>query len=150
MAEVQLSLVREEHVEVQLLRQAAVHREGRGVQGDRLRGVVVRAQDLGVPTARAAPEVGALEHGDVADPVLGREVVRERESVHPAADDHDVVSVAQLPTREVRPSPEQAAHAGLPDVSNAFPQVRLPVRGHETRIASPSTNTRATTRATSP
>ena len=70
---------------------------------------VVRADDRRVARDVPAGEPAALEHGDVGDAVLLREVVGGREPVPAAADDHDLVRVARL-----RAAPEEvgvlAAH----------------------------------------
>ena len=54
--------------------------------------VVVRADDRRVAPGVAAAEPALLEHGDVGDAVLLREVVGGREPVPAAADDDDVVA----------------------------------------------------------
>ncbi len=113
-ADIELPLVREQDVEVELLRQPAVLGEAGGVERHRLRGVVVGPEDLRVATAPAAPDVGALDHRDVADPVFGGEVVRERQPVHASAHDDDVVRASQLALREVDTSPEEPGHVREP------------------------------------
>src|SRR6185295_3585683 len=74
---------------------------------------VVRADDRRVAGDVPARQPAALEHGDVGDAVLLREVVRGREAVPAAADDDDLVGVARLgrPPEEVG---VLAAHRGLP------------------------------------
>jgi len=58
-------------------------------------GAIIFAQHLDEGGSAHGP-LGAREHGDVADPLTGREVVGERQAVHPTADDHDVVTTLRL------------------------------------------------------
>jgi hypothetical protein len=109
-AEVQLTLVREQDVEVQLPREIPVAAEALAVEGHGLGGVVVGSEHLRVAAARAAAEVRALEHRDLPDPVPRGEVVRERQTVHAAAHDHDVVPPRERPLAEEPTTPEQARH----------------------------------------
>ena len=111
-AEVELALRREQQVEVELRGQRAPDREARLVQRHGLGRVVVGAHHLRVAPRSAAPDVVALEDGDVRDAVVRREVVREREPVHPAADDDDVVARREVAPLEERPVAEQPRHAG--------------------------------------
>jgi hypothetical protein len=52
---------------------------------------IVRADDGGVPPGIAGADVALLQHRHVGDAVLAREVIRGREPVAAAADDHDIV-----------------------------------------------------------
>src|SRR5699024_6285733 len=87
----------EHDVVVQLGGEVLVELDGAVVEADPLGGEVVRAQDGGVPPGASAAQIPAVEHGDVPDPVVHREVVGGGEAVEAAADDHDVVAGAQLP-----------------------------------------------------
>src|SRR5207244_1374266 len=111
-AEIQLTLRRELDVEVELLAERAPDPQAGLVQRDVLRGVVVGADDLRVPPRGAGADVAGLEHGDVADPLTGREVVGERQAVHPTADDHDVVATLRLDLPEEHASAEYPGHRG--------------------------------------
>ena len=72
--------------------------------------LVVRAQDRRVAPRGARADVALLEHGHVADAELA-EVVRGRQAVRAAADDHDVVAVAQLAAPAPHPpGPEDLTH----------------------------------------
>ena len=132
-AQVELALVGEQDVEVELLGERPVHPQARLVQGDGLGRVVVGAEHLGVATRCARAKVGAFEDGDVADAVDLREVVREREAVHAAADDHHVVAGPELALLEEPDLPQQTGHrsssraVGL----DALAYVRRHHRGHE-------------------
>ena len=108
--QVELALVGEQDVEVQLLRERPVHPQARLVQGDRLGRVVVGAEHLRVAARRARTQVGAFEHGDVADAVDLGQVVGEREAVHAAADDHHVVARTELALLEEPNGPQQPGH----------------------------------------
>jgi hypothetical protein len=112
--EIELTLGAELDVVSELLRQPSEAGEAGGVQRDRLRRVVVRAEDLRVPPAPAAADVGTLEHGDIPDAMFGGEVIRERQPVHPASDDHDVVGRSQLALRQIRPATEETRHVRGP------------------------------------
>src|ERR1700752_4570593 len=57
---------------------------------------IVRADDRRVAAGIAAAEPSLLEHGNVANPVILREVVGGREAVSTSADDHDVVAGLRL------------------------------------------------------
>jgi hypothetical protein len=65
---------------------------------------VVRTDDRGVPRHVAAGQPALLEHADVGDPVVLREVVGRGQTVPAAADDHDVVSTFRLGGTPVRGS----------------------------------------------
>src|SRR5439155_3255108 len=84
--------------------------QARLVPRDVLGGVVVGAHDLRVAPRRAGAEVAGLEDRDVADPVPGREVVGERQAVHPAADDHHVVATLGLDLPEEHAPAEDPCH----------------------------------------
>src|SRR6185312_2426564 len=77
---------------------------------DRLRHLVVRAQDRGVAAGRAGADVAALEHADVGDAVARGEVVGGREAV-PAAADHDhVVARARFRRAQVLALAQEPGH----------------------------------------
>src|SRR5262249_44686147 len=78
--------------------EALVQADALAVEGRALWSPVVRANDRRVAPGSAGADVGLLEDADVLDPMLLREVVRGRESVRAAADDHDVVAALQLRT----------------------------------------------------
>src|SRR5581483_6428241 len=81
---------------------------------------VVRADDRRVAPGGAGADVRLLEDGDVADAVVLREVVRNREAVRAAADDHDLVAALQLGARPPHaPYAEDVLHRPSPrSVSN--------------------------------
>ena len=116
--------------------------------------VVVGPHDLGVTARSAAPDVVALEDGDVGDAVVRREVVREGQPVHPAADDDDVVARREVAPLEERPVAEQPGHAGTSVArASSIARVRTCSRQYAgTRSRRPSGSRRifAPTRATSP
>ncbi len=94
----------------------------------------------------------ALEHRDVADPVVLGQVEREREAVHAAADDHDVVTRLQLAAAEELAATQQPGHA-----STSAQSVRIRSSMNAPSIAGTrivrrpgSTRTFAPIRATSP
>src|SRR6185369_310788 len=66
--------------------------------------------DLRVPSRCAGADVAGLEDRDVVDPVTRREVVRERQAVHPAPDDHDVVPTLRLGPAEEHAPAEDPGH----------------------------------------
>ena len=109
-AEIQLALGRVLDVEVELLAERAPDPQARLVQRDVLGRVVVRADDLRVPSRRAGADVAGLEDRDVADPVTRREVVGERQPVHAAPDDHDVVVRLRLGPAEEHAPAEDPGH----------------------------------------
>ena len=90
MRERQVSLLREQQVVVELLRELLVEPERFLVEGDTLRRAVVRAHDRGVAAAAPGADVVRLQHRHVLDASL-RELVRDGQPVGAAADDHDVV-----------------------------------------------------------
>jgi hypothetical protein len=94
--------------------------EARLVQRYGLRGVVVGADDLRVPSRAAGADVRALEHRDVADTVALSEVVRDRETDHTTADDHHVIAGLRRDLVEERRPPEQAAHVAPPLLAGAL------------------------------
>ena len=94
----QVAALREQQVEVELGGQPLVHLHALVVEASALRRLVVGAEDRRVATGRAGADVALLEHRDVLDAELP-EVVSGREAVRAAADDHDVVAVAQLSGR---------------------------------------------------
>ena len=100
-----MAALAEQQVEVELLRQPLVELDRGVVEARALGRLVVRAQDRRVAAGRARADVALLEHRDVGDAAL-LEVVRGREAVRAAADDHDVVAVLEL-----RPRPPHAALA---------------------------------------
>ena len=120
----QVPVLREHHVEVELDREALVELDALLVEGGALGRAVVRADDRRVAARGAGADVRLLEDGDVLDPVALGEVVRGREPVRAAADDHDVVAALELAAR--------APHAAdAEDVLHAF--VSSPSRGVEHR-----------------
>src|SRR5439155_25044118 len=90
-----------------LSREPFVQLEAGLVEAGRLRRAVVRADDRRVAAGAARAEVALLEHRDVADPMLAREVVRDREPLDAAADDDDVVRRLQLALRPPHPPREE-------------------------------------------
>ncbi len=108
----QVALLREEEVEVELGAEALVEADALLVEARALGRAVVGADDRRVAAGRARAEVALLEHGDVRDPVVLRQVVRGREPVRAAADDHDVVARLQLlPWAPHAPDAEDVLHS---------------------------------------
>ena len=87
----EVPVLREHEVEVELGGELLVERDALAVERRALGRPVVRADDRRVPAGRPGADVALLEDRDVRDPVVPREVVRRREAVRAAADDHDVV-----------------------------------------------------------
>ena len=112
--EVQHAALAEQDVVVELLRQPLPQLERVLVDRRALVPEVVRADDRRVAAHVAAAEPAALEHGDVRDAVVLREVVGGREAVPAGADDHDVVG----PLR-VRRAPEEVGVLVLRATQNA-------------------------------
>ena len=83
-------------VDVELDRKIAPELDRLLVEGDAFRRQIVGADDRGVAGGVAAAEVAPIEHRDVGDAVVAREIVRRREAVTAAADDHDVVAPPEL------------------------------------------------------
>ena len=100
----QVPVLREHEVEVELLREALVQRHALAVELGALGGAVVRADDRRVPAGCPGADVRLLEDADVLDPVVLREVVRGREPVRAAADDHHVVAALELAARPPHPA----------------------------------------------
>ena len=90
----EVAALREEQVEVQLLRQALVELDARVVEARALGRLVVRAQDRRVAPGRARADVALLEDRDVGDPALAQ-VVGGGQAVRAAADDDDVVGALE-------------------------------------------------------
>ena len=101
----QVTLLREQEVVVELLRELLVQPERLLVEGHALGRPVVRTNDRGVAAGSTGAHVALVEDGDVTDAALG-ELVRDREPVGAAADDHDVVGVLQLVMAPHPPGPE--------------------------------------------
>ena len=142
-----MAALREQQVEVQLLRQALVQLHARVVEARALGRLVVRAQDRRVAPRRARPDVARLEDRDVADPVLLLQVVRGREAVRAAADDHDVVGPLEVALAPPHPLfSEYFKHAQLPPeaalpANPAWRGPRAVHRGARRRPRRPSTCT---------
>ena len=66
----QVALLREHHVEVEVLGQRLVQLDAGRVEARALRGQVVGADDGGVAARRAGPDVALLQHGDVVHAVV--------------------------------------------------------------------------------
>src|SRR5207248_7963323 len=79
------------HVEVELARKPFPKLQRELVEMRIRIEVVVRADDRRVAARVAAPKPALLKHGDVADAMLLREVVRRRETVASATDNDRVV-----------------------------------------------------------
>ena len=103
----QVPVLREHEVEVELLREPLVQPDALAVERRALGRAVVRADDRRVPARRARADVRLLEDRDVRDPVPLREVVRGREPVRAAADDHDLVAALELRPRPPHPLREE-------------------------------------------
>ena len=78
-------------VQVEIFAQVLPQSHALIVELDALRGEIVRPDDRGVPPRVSAADVALLEHRDVADPVIPRQVVRAGQAMAAGADDHDVV-----------------------------------------------------------
>ena len=100
----------EQEIEVELRRKLSIEGEARLEERNRLRGLVVRAQDGRVSTRAPGADVRALEDGDVADPVATREVVRDRQPVSPAADHDHVVAPPKLGLPQQDAPAQESAH----------------------------------------
>ncbi len=96
--EVHHAALAEHHVVVQVLRQPFPQLHRLLVQRGRFVPQIVRAHDRRVARGIAAADPALLEHRDVGDAVLLREVVRGCQAVPAAADDHDVVLALRLRT----------------------------------------------------
>ena len=106
MAEVQHAALRHHHVVVQLLLQPLPELQRMRVELAVPLEQVVRPHDRGVAPDVAAAEIPPLQHRDIGDPVVLREVVGRRQPVPAAADDDDVIGGLRLrvaPDR--RPAP---------------------------------------------
>ena len=134
-----MAALREQQVEVELSRQALVHSDARVVEARALGGLVVRAQDRRVAARGARADVALLEHRDVPHAELA-EVVRRRQAVRAAADDHDVVAVAQLAAPAPHPpGPEDLTQAEAPSARRRRPDLH---RGGRPRPRPPPRGTR--------
>src|SRR5689334_10585714 len=79
-----------EQVEIELAREIHPQLQAGVVELHALGREVVRTDDGGVARGVAATEIALFEHDDVADAMIPREVVRGREAMTTAADDHHV------------------------------------------------------------
>src|SRR4029077_1512487 len=84
------------------------------VEPDPLGGAVVGADDGRVAARAAGAEVVLLQHRDVRDAEVLRQVVRGRHAVPAAADDHDVVGLLQLGPLPPGATLEETTHAVTP------------------------------------
>ena len=91
MAEVEHAPLRHHHVVVQLLLQPFPELQRMRIELRVAAEQIVRPHDRGVAPDVAAAEIAALQHRDVPDPVIAREIVGGRQPVPAAADHHDVV-----------------------------------------------------------
>src|SRR5579864_5772691 len=91
MGQGQVTMLREEHIVVQLSGQVLVHLHRYVVELDTLRRAIVRPNDGCVTPAGTASEVASLQHRRICYSLPGQ-VVGSRQTVHPAADNDDVVS----------------------------------------------------------
>src|SRR6185312_10406486 len=98
MDEVQHAARAVHHVEVERLRQPLPQLERELVEVCVRLEVIVRADDRRVAAGVAEAERAFFEHGHIADAVLRGEVIRGREAVPAAADDHDVILLPWLGT----------------------------------------------------
>ncbi len=89
--EVEHAALAQHDVEVQLLRQRLEELQRVLINRGAFIPQVVRAHDRGVAPGVAAAEPTTLEHRDLADAVLLRQVIGGGEAMAAAADDHDVV-----------------------------------------------------------
>src|SRR5262249_9156874 len=83
---------RKHDVVVEFLREPLVELDALVVKGDALRGAIVGADDGGVATAGAAPEIALVQDGDVGDAVVLAKVIGDGQSVYAGADNCGVVS----------------------------------------------------------
>ena len=109
----EVAVLRDQQVEVELLRELLVDLEALAVERDALGRLVVGAQDRRVAARAAGADVVHLEHGDVRDAAL-RQLVGGREAVRAAADDDDVVGGREVALAPERPELEEPAHAVVP------------------------------------
>ena len=91
-----MPLLREEQVEVEVDREAFVELDASLVERGALGRAVVGADNGRVAACGAGADVALVEHRDVRDAVVPRQVVGGREPVRAGADDHDVVALLQL------------------------------------------------------
>src|SRR6185295_2947329 len=110
------------------------------------------AEHLGVAARRARADIRPFEHGDVADAVVLGQVVGEREAVHAAADDHDVVARPELAPLEEPNGPQEPGHrrSSAASISTRSRTCAATIEGTSRSIRSASTRIRTPTRATSP
>ncbi len=109
----------EQEVVVELLAERLPHLERLLVDRRALVEQVVGPDDRRIAGDVPAGQPAALDHRDVRDAVLAREVVGGREAVTPAADDHDVVGRARL---------------RVPPQAGGVLRDALPVGGHGHRV----------------
>src|SRR5580698_7064795 len=57
---------------------------------------VIRTNDCGVTPGVAATQPSLVQHANIADAVLGGEIVRRGQPMAAGADDHDIVSIARF------------------------------------------------------
>ncbi len=85
-----------EDVVAEVVAEVLVEGERLVVEAHALRRQVVRADDRRVARGIAAGEVALLDHGDVGDAVVARQVVGRGHAVAAAADDDDVVAALEF------------------------------------------------------
>jgi hypothetical protein len=106
----EVAVLREQHVEVEVLGERLVQVHARLVEAGALRRQIVRADDGRVAARRAGADVRLLEHGDVLQAEPGRQVVGGRHAVRAAADDDDVVVLLQLVRAEEAVLADETEH----------------------------------------
>ena len=91
----EMAALGEHDVEIEVRRERLVEPNRAVVETHAFGSQVVGADDGGVAARAAATDVALVDHGHAPNAVVGRQVVRRRETVHPGADDHDVVGPFQ-------------------------------------------------------
>src|SRR6266511_4001946 len=148
----QMPLLREEEVEVEVGAETLVERDAAPVELGTLGGAVVRADDRRVAPGCTGADVALLEDRDVGDAVVLRQVVRGREAVRAAADDHDVVAALHLAPRPPHAlNSEDVPHSMPSSTSSTTSPTYCPNScGKKMRKRGPSRSTNAGTSATFP
>src|SRR5579859_5001552 len=88
---------------------------------DRLRHLVIGAEDRRVAAGGAGADVTSFEDTDVRDPMAGREVVGRGEAMAATSDYHDVVAAFRSGRAQICAPAQQTAHAGAASSTAAWP-----------------------------
>jgi hypothetical protein len=107
--EVDHAALAEQDVVVQLARQLRVQLHRHIMEPDRYVAQVVRADGMGIARCIAAAQPALLDHRNVAEPMLARQMIGRRQAMPAGTDDDNVVLPAQ---RRTPPSLRPALVAG--------------------------------------